>query len=195
MAARYSIVRYSVPRSLNLTRQAPPGTADPGAGSNGSGHLRMCPKPGLAPFQGRVGHHWHIPRACRDRGASRLPVADPGRRYPRNPLSHCLRRCSEPRERASLRVARRRRRANKAEGCASGVLQAATMSFQLVWWHGGRKTVLWTSRNFTGSRTCSPTKTISHARNPTVYLVITLHCHSFPLPCQGSGSWSIKTNH
>lgn len=82
-----------------------------------------------------------------------------------------------------------------AKGCASGVLQSATMSFQLVWWHGGRKTVLWTSRDFSGNRTCSPTKTISHARNPTVYLVITIHCHSFPFPCQGSGSWSIKTNH
>ena len=83
---------------------------------------------------------------------------------------------------------------DKAKGCASGTLQSATMSFQLVWWNGGRKTVLWKSRDFGGGRTCSPTKTINHARNPVVYMIITLHCNSFPLPCQGAGSWSITTN-
>jgi hypothetical protein len=84
---------------------------------------------------------------------------------------------------------------NTAKGCAGGTLQSATMSFQLVWWNGGRKTPLWSSRDFAGGETCSPTKTIKNAKNPEVYLIITIHCQSFPFPCQGSGSWSITTNH
>jgi hypothetical protein len=84
---------------------------------------------------------------------------------------------------------------NTAKGCAGGTLTSATMSFELVWWNGGRKTPLWSSRNFEGNETCSPTKTISGAQNPEVYLVITIHCDSFPAPCQGFGSWSITTNH
>src|ERR1700683_792851 len=84
---------------------------------------------------------------------------------------------------------------NKAKGCAGGTLQSASISFKLLWWNGGRKTVLWASRHFGGNETCSPTKTIKHAKNPKVYLIITIHCNSFPFPCQDDGSWSITTNH
>jgi hypothetical protein len=85
---------------------------------------------------------------------------------------------------------------NKASGCVDGVLTSANLSFQLIWFHGGRDTVLWGSRIYTtGVRHCSPTKTIKNPpHGPVVFLRITIHCQNEPIPCQGDGDWSIKTN-
>ena len=85
---------------------------------------------------------------------------------------------------------------NKASGCVDGVLTSANLSFQLIWYNGGRDTVLWGSRIYTtGNRHCSPTKTIKHPpHGPVVFLRITIHCQNGPIPCQGDGDWSITTN-
>jgi hypothetical protein len=84
---------------------------------------------------------------------------------------------------------------NKASGCADGVLTSAVMSFQLIWYNGGRDTVLWGSPNFDGSRHCSPTKTIKNPpHGPEIFLRITIHCVSPIDVCQGNGDWSITTN-
>ncbi len=76
-----------------------------------------------------------------------------------------------------------------ASGCAHGTLTAATFSMKLVWYNGGRDTVLWS-----GTSHCSPTKTIRGAHDPKVFLIITIHCNIIHLVCQGSGTWSITTN-
>lgn len=78
-------------------------------------------------------------------------------------------------------------------GCASAALLGSGMSFEIVWYNGGRDTVLWESRNFGGERTCSPTKTIRHARNPSVFLVITVKCPPQE-HCRAHGAWTLTTN-
>jgi hypothetical protein len=85
---------------------------------------------------------------------------------------------------------------NQASGCISGTLTSAEVSFKLIWYNGGRNTVLWGSRNYsTGAKHCSPVKTISHPpRKPVVFLIITIHCVSPIDICQGSGNWEISTN-
>jgi hypothetical protein len=67
--------------------------------------------------------------------------------------------------------------------------------FRLIWWNGGRNTVLWTSPEFsdTGFH-CSPTKTLN-TPNPTVYSQETLECgNPIPLPCELDGNWSLSTS-
>jgi hypothetical protein len=78
----------------------------------------------------------------------------------------------------------------------SDLLQSAKYYVQLIWYNGGRNTVLWTSGTYdtSGVRHCSPTKTISGAHNPLVFDAIHLVCVS-PVPvCQGNGTYTIDTN-
>jgi hypothetical protein len=86
---------------------------------------------------------------------------------------------------------------NHASGCISDfLLTSSEVSFQLIWYNGGRNTVLWGSPDFaTGAKHCSPTKTISHPpHDPQIFLIITVHCVSPIDVCQGSGAWQVTTN-
>jgi hypothetical protein len=83
-------------------------------------------------------------------------------------------------------------------GCINATDIVGTITgwhFRLIWYNGGRNTVLWTSPEFTGGGYhCSPTKTLStHA--PSVYSQETLDCNNpIPLPCTMDGNWSLDTN-
>lgn len=82
-------------------------------------------------------------------------------------------------------------------GCINALDGVGTLSwhFRLIWYNGGRNTVLWTSREFSDlGFHCSPTITL-HTPNPSVYSQETLDCNNpIPLPCQMDGNWSLDTN-
>jgi hypothetical protein len=82
-------------------------------------------------------------------------------------------------------------------GCINALDGVGTLSwhFRLIWYNGGKNTVLWTSGEFSNlGYFCSPTITL-HTPNPTVYSQETLDCNNpIPLPCQMDGNWSLDTN-
>ena len=81
-------------------------------------------------------------------------------------------------------------------GCTTAdSLTSASYHFKVIWYNGGRNTVLWSSREYTSSGTqhCSPKITIS-AHLPLVYEAITLDCVSPINVCQGNGTYGIDTN-
>jgi hypothetical protein len=83
-------------------------------------------------------------------------------------------------------------------GCINVLSGQGTFNwhFQLIWYNGGKNTVLWASPHFGEGDLgyhCSPTITL-HAKNPTVYSQETLDCNLVVVPCLLSGNWSLDTN-
>jgi hypothetical protein len=83
-------------------------------------------------------------------------------------------------------------------GCVNATSGVGTFGwhFRLIWYNGGANTVLWTSREFTGTGTnhCSPTIT-TPKKDVSVYSQETLDCNNpLPLPCTIDGNWRLVTN-
>lgn len=75
-------------------------------------------------------------------------------------------------------------------------LTAASYHFKLIWYNGGKDTVLWSSPEYgsSGVRHCSPTKTITGVNGPKIFDKITLDCQSPIDFCQGNGTYGIRVN-
>lgn len=82
-------------------------------------------------------------------------------------------------------------------GCVNAKFLQGTLGwhFRLIWVDGGKNKVLWTSREFSSvGGHCSPPVRL-HVHLPKVYSQETLNCDNpIPLPCEASGTWSLKTN-
>jgi hypothetical protein len=66
----------------------------------------------------------------------------------------------------------------------------------VIWFNGGRNTVLWHSREFSdndGGPHCSPTIRL-HRHLPRVYSQETVNCNLIIAPCLVDGDWSLRTN-
>jgi hypothetical protein len=82
-------------------------------------------------------------------------------------------------------------------GCVNAQDLVGTLGwhFRIIWYNGGRNTVLWSSREFSaGGNRCSPTLELD-THLPSVYSQETLDCNNpIPLPCTADGTWSLVTN-
>jgi hypothetical protein len=67
----------------------------------------------------------------------------------------------------------------------------------VIWFHGGRNTVLWHSREFSDNDAgphCSPRIRIRHPHHPKVFSQETVNCNLIIAPCLVRGDWSLRTN-
>jgi len=69
---------------------------------------------------------------------------------------------------------------------------ASGWSFSIIWYNGGRATVVWSSRGFTDLGThCSPTGEATESGNPEYFDAITLWGGDGVNEASGSGLWDL----
>jgi hypothetical protein len=83
-------------------------------------------------------------------------------------------------------------------GCVDITSDIGTYGWKMaiIWYNGGRNTVLWRSREFSDNDFgphCSP-KLRVHGHHPKVFSTETINCNLIVLPCGVDGDWSLRTN-